>query len=149
MLHILMESCSDKIFSEMDTERTVFLGWPAVSLGDAQGAGSLLQLTAHTSTSTVLLGFLLSAAWATASDGTKWNKMAEIHVLYRALPFATVQKSSVSLVFQYLIAALLLTSECNSEQVIFFLNIRIHQTDRIYQSFKKPNAIKLQQQDCV
>lgn len=53
MLHPLIESSSDKSLSEM---------------GDAQDAESLLQLTAYTSTSTVLLDFLLSAAWATASD---------------------------------------------------------------------------------
>lgn len=45
--------------------------WPAVSLGDPQGAGTLLQLTAHSSKSTLLLGFLLSTAWPTANDGTK------------------------------------------------------------------------------
>lgn len=56
-----MESCSDKSRSEMDVERTI-------SLGDAQDADSLLQLTAYTSTSTVLLDFLHSAAWDTASD---------------------------------------------------------------------------------
>lgn len=107
---------------------------PAVSLGDAQGAGSLLQLTAHSSASTTLLGFLLSPAWAAARDGqseTKWQKYI-INIHYRAFPFAALQRISVSLVSTAHILALLLTSEYNSEQVILFLNIRIHQTDRIY-----------------
>lgn len=79
-----------------------FMEYPALSLGEAQDAGSLLQLTAHSSH---WLSYWVS--WFLQPGLQQVMGRSEIkyitNILYRALPFATLQRISVSLVYQHLI----------------------------------------------